>query len=122
MTNFARLINTLQGMYEGKQEYIDSLNDYKLLVIDDLGIERKTDFMDEQVFSILDARYQSGLPLIITTNLTNDELKHPADRAKSRIYDRLLERCHPIEVKGASRRKANLKNNFKEIQNILEGR
>ncbi len=122
MTNFARLINTLQGMYEGKQEYIDSLNDYKLLVIDDLGIERKTDFMDEQVFSILDARYQSGLPLIITTNLTNDELKHPADRAKSRIYDRLLERCHPVEVTGASKRKANLKNNFQKIQDILEGK
>jgi len=122
MTNFARLINTLQGMYEGKQEYIDGLNNYKLLVIDDLGIERKTGFMDEQVFSILDARYQSGLPLIITTNLTNDELKHPADRAKSRIYDRLLERCHPVEVTGASKRKANLKNNFQKIQDILEGK
>lgn len=122
MTNIARLTNVLQGMYEGKQEYIDSLNDYKLLIIDDLGTERNTDFMNEQVYSILDARCQSGLPMIITTNLTADELKHPADIAKARVYDRLMERCHPVEVKGASRRKASLKKNFQEIQNILEGK
>lgn len=46
---FARLSNTIQGMYEGKQKYIDSLNQYELLVIDDLGAERKSEFMKEMV-------------------------------------------------------------------------
>ena len=40
MTNFARLTNKIQGMFEGKQEFIDSLNIYSLLIIDDLGAER----------------------------------------------------------------------------------
>ena len=38
MTNFARLTNQIQGMFEGKQEFIDSLNNYDLLIIDDLGV------------------------------------------------------------------------------------
>ena len=42
MTNFPRVINTISGMYEGKQQYIDDLNNYQLLVIDDLAIERQT--------------------------------------------------------------------------------
>ena len=47
MTNFARLTNHLQGMFEGKQEYIDSLNKYSLLIIDDLGAERSSEYMQE---------------------------------------------------------------------------
>ena len=69
VTNFARIINTLQGMYEGKQNYLDSLNEFDLLVIDDLGIERNTEYVNELVYNIIDARYRSGNPMIITTNL-----------------------------------------------------
>jgi DNA replication protein DnaC len=119
MTNFARLTNEIQGMFEGKQKFIDSLNRYTLLIIDDLGAERKSEFMQEQVFNIIDARYRSGLPMIITTNLTADEIKKPQDVGYSRIYDRILERCHPIKVDGCSRRKEKVKNGFSETQRKL---
>lgn len=119
MTNFARLTNQLQGMFDGKQEFIDSLNRYTLLIIDDLGAERKSDFMQEQVFNIIDARYRSGLPFIITTNLTAEELKRPQDIGYSRIYDRILERCHPVEVAGVSRRRQNVRDTFQEMNRKL---
>lgn len=118
MTNFAQLINRMQGMFEGKQEFIGSLNRYSLLVIDDLGIERKTDsgVMQEIIFNVIDSRYRSGLPFIITTNLTKDELVKSNDIRYSRIYDRILERCFPIEVSGGSRRRQRLKDSFADTK------
>ena len=119
MTNFARITNQIQGTFDGKQEFIDSLNRYTLLIIDDLGAERKSEFMQEQVFNIIDARYRSGLPMVITTNLTAEELKKPQDVGYSRIYDRILERCFPVEVNGTSRRRQNVKESFFDMKEKL---
>lgn len=119
VTNFARLVNTIQGMFEGKQNYIDSLNNYDLIVIDDLASERDTEYMNEIVQNIIDARYRAGLPLIITTNLTSQELKHSAEIRKQRIYSRLFQMCIPIEVTGDDRRKQKLIDDFGEIGELL---
>ena len=121
MTNFATLVNVLQSSFDGRQEYINSLNRYALLILDDLGAERKSEYMQEQVFNIIDARYRSGLPMIITTNLTAEEMKKPSDIGKSRIYDRILEKCHPVAVQGQSIRRQNLKDDFRQMQQILKG-
>ena len=118
VTNFARIINTLQGMFE-RQDYIDELNSFDLLVIDDLGIERDTPFAKEQVFNVIDSRYRAGLPMIITTNLTPDELKNPADTEGRRIYDRVLEKCFPIEVSGASRRRKAVRESYNDMKELL---
>ena len=118
VTNFARILNTLQGTFE-KQEYIDSFNDYQLLVIDDLGIERDTAYAKEQVFNIIDSRYRSGLPMIITTNLSMDKIKNPDDIENRRIYDRILERCFPIEVSGGSRRRKAVREDYEDMKNLL---
>ena len=119
VTNFARLTNTLHGMYSGKQEYIDGLDNFELLVIDDLASERDTEYMQETVTSIIDARYRSGKPLIITTNLTAQELKSPTDMRKQRIYSRLFEMCVPFEVQGQDRRKQRLKSEYDEMADLL---
>lgn len=119
VTNFARLSNTIQGMYEGKQKYIDSLNRYELLVIDDLGAERKSEFMKEMVYNIIDSRYRSGLPMIITTNLSMDEIKNPGNIEYERIYDRILERCFPIKVEGTSKRRKAIRNSYDDMKNTL---
>lgn len=119
MTNFAKITNTLFGMKEGKQEYIDNLNKYRLLIIDDLGIERNTEFMQEQVFNIIDSRYRTGLPFIITTNLSLVDISNTTDIAYARIYDRILERCFPIKVSGKSRRKDEFNKNYKNVKEKL---
>ena len=119
ITNFSRLVNTISGMYEGKQEYIDKLNRFDLLVIDDLAAERDTEYMSEIVQTIVDSRYRAGLPTIITTNLTADEIKHPADVRKQRTYSRLLEMCVPVKVKGKDRRRQKLKDDYNELNELL---
>lgn len=119
VTNFARIANTVQGLFEGRQEYYDSLNKFPLLVLDDLNAERKTEYMQEIVFNIIDARYRAKLPLIVTTNLTREQLMHPDDVTYQRIYSRLFEMCTPIEIAGADRRHAALKNDIAATKQLL---
>lgn len=119
VTNFARLTNTIQGKFEGKQEYIDSLNQFQLLVIDDLGAERKSEYMQEIVYNIIDSRYRAGLPFIITTNMTIEEIKTPTDIGNARIYDRIIERCFPIEVNGKNRRRKKVIAEYDEMKKLL---
>lgn len=121
MSNFATMVNILQSSFDGKQEYIDSLNRYALLIIDDLGAERKSEFMQEQVFNIIDARCRSGLPMIITSNLSMKQLTEPTEIGFSRIYDRILERCHPIEMSGSSRRISKGRAEYKQTKMLLKG-
>lgn len=119
MTSFPRLRDTLHGMREGRQEYIDRLNRCPLLVIDDLESEANTEYMGEIVQSIIDGRSRVGLPLIITTNLTAAELKNPAEMRKRRIYSRLLGMCLPVEVTGSDRRKEQLKQEYDAYKELL---
>lgn len=118
VTNFDRLTKILQGTFE-KQQYIDSLNHFSLLIIDDLAAESGTDYVQSQVWSVVDARYRAGLPMIITTNLSGKELKQPDSLSKERIYSRLLERCFPIEVNAKDRRLQKLKNSHEETKRLL---
>ena len=120
VTNFARIANEVQGMFEGRQEYYDNLNRYPLLVIDDLSAERKTEYMQEIVFNVIDARYRANLPLIVTTNLTREELLHPSDLTYQRIFSRLFEMTTPIEVSGSDRRQKALREDIGKYKNLLE--
>lgn len=118
VTNFARLINDLQGNFE-RQAYIDGLNYYRLLIIDDLGVERNTEYAKEQVYNIIDGRYRAGMPMIITTNLSMDKMSKPDDMDNLRIYDRILERCYPIKVDGVSRRKKAVMAEYASMRDML---
>lgn len=117
MTNFSRILNTLTGMhFEDRNQFIDSLNRYSLLIIDDLGIERNSEFALEQVFNVIDSRYRSKKPLIVTTNLTLTELNSAPDVAHRRIYDRILERCAPIRINNRNIRQVNASANLQEAK------
>lgn len=119
MTNFARIANTVQGLFEGRQEYYDSLNRFPLLILDDLATERKTEYMQEIVYNVIDSRYRAGLPLIVTTNLTSEELKHPSDISYQRTFSRLLEMCLPVKVEGKDKRLEKLKSDIQPMKDLL---
>lgn len=119
VTSFPRIINELSGLFEGKQAYINDLNRYNLLVIDDLAVERDTDYTAEIIQNVIDSRYRSGLPLIVTTNLTLEDIMKPKDIRKQRLFSRLKEMCLPIEVTGADRREKKFMDNYSELSDIL---
>lgn len=118
VTNFSRILNTLQGTFE-RQDYLDKLNGYSLLVIDDLGIERGTEFSKEQVYNVIDSRYRAGKPMIITTNLSIEQIKNPADIEDRRVYDRILERCFPIEFTGQNKRHKAVRESYGDMKELL---
>lgn len=99
MTNFSRIFNELGGLSQAERNsYIRSLNFYRLLVLDDLGMERGSDFALEQIYHVVNERYVAHRPMIVTTNLTLQELKHPGELNRERIYSRILERCVPLKL------------------------
>lgn len=107
MTNFSNILNQLGGMYpEDRRHYIASFSRFPLLILDDLGIERSTEYALEQVYTVIDERYRSGQPLIVTTNLPIGNIRNPTDVAHARIYSRILELCTPVHIAGNDQRTA----------------
>ena len=122
MTNFAKILGAVTGMYGmERQRFLSSLNTYSLLILDDLGAERNSEYALEQLFGVVDSRYQSRKPMIVTTNLTLEELKHPSDLAHERIYDRLLERCVPVKMNGKNIRNVHAKELLHTGKHVLCG-
>lgn len=92
-----------------KAAVYDEMNQTGLLIIDDFGCERRTDYMDEIKFNLIDGRLRSGKPCVITTNLTLHDFAVPADLTQKRIVSRIFERAKAFHVQGDDRRFAALK-------------
>ena len=121
MTSFVKLLESVQGFKEDEEKLMSQLNRAKLLIIDDLGAERGTDFALEKVYNIIDSRYRARLPMILTTNLDLEDMKRVTDIRYSRIYDRIFEVCYPVKFTGPSFRKVEANRRFKEMKDFLEG-
>ena len=107
ITSFPRLLNLLQDS-NNRQWLLDCLGNYKLVVIDDLGVERETSYAAEQIFAVIDARSRAKLPTIITTNLTKQEMENQPSMQYRRIFDRVREMCPAVVlIDGQSRRIQN---------------
>lgn len=120
MTNFSRIVNDLNGRGSNRNDVIDRLCSYPLLIIDDFGMEHETDYTLEQIYNIVDSRYRNQRPLIVTTNLALGELKDPQDVAHARIYDRLLEMCVPICFTGENFRRQAAAQKMAKMQAMMK--
>ncbi len=120
MTNFATILNNLFYGAENRNEYIVRLCSYPLLILDDFGMERGTEYGLEQVYNVIDSRYISKKPLIATTNLTPEQLKNPEDVPHARIYGRLLEMCTPVCFTGDDFRKIAAQQKMERLKKLME--
>lgn len=91
---------------EAENDVLNYVKTCDLLVIDDLGIEKVTEFVLEKVFTLIDTRYRSGKPMIITSNLSLEEIRKTFGE---RISDRISEKCLEYQIIGESKRKFNKK-------------
>lgn len=92
----SRLLNVIRSN-GNRQTIIDDLNSFDLVALDDLGAERDTDSAIEQLEAFVDARALAEKPLIITTNLTPNDIRRPSDMRYVRLFDRINSMC-PIIV------------------------
>ena len=97
---------TLTGLSPDElRDVIGHMNGARLLILDDLGAERGTEFKAEQVYNIIDRRINSTLPLIVTTNRTPQDMRQDEDLKYRRIWERVGSMCRPVRMDGESWRK-----------------
>ena len=110
MTSFIRLLEELRKFRDNEESmYIDRLNNADLLII-----------ALEKVYDVIDSRYRSGKPMILTTNLDISFMRGCTDIKYSRIYDRIFEVCYPVKAVGKSWRKKEAVSRFDAMKKLLE--
>lgn len=121
MTSLVKLLELIQGGEEKETDILARLNSTKLVIFDDLGAERNTDYALEKIYNIVDSRYRRQKPMIFTTNLTVAEMQEETDIRYSRIYDRVFEVCYPMQFVGQSWRMKTASRRFDEMEQLLNG-
>ena len=100
-----RLLNVLRdtiGSEDGTLDLLDRLATVDLLHLDDVGAENSTDWVLEQLYSIVNTRYEEQRALVVTSNLGPEEL---GEQIGERTVSRMLELCAvQIPLYGADRR------------------
>ena len=106
MTTIPQLTAAMTADYGDEREYVlDQIRRVPFLILDDVGFERNTSFAMEKAYEIVNERYKAKKPLIITTNMSKEELQNPSGLTDTRIFDRIIEMCPAIvEVRGKRRK------------------
>jgi DNA replication protein DnaC len=99
-----RLLNEIRDTHRAERSHVallDRLAAVDLLHIDDVGAERTTDWVLEELYSIVNARYEDQRSIVITTNLDEDAL---SEQISARTVSRLAEICDQLPLEGVDRR------------------
>lgn len=102
-----RLLGVLRESFEeaseaSLSELLDRLSAVELLHVDDVGAEKTSPWVLEQLYSIVNSRYEDGRAVVITTNLGHEALR---EQIGERTVSRLVEMCgDPLPLFGADRR------------------
>lgn len=106
-------IRSVFSLQKCEDEIVDKYANVALLVLDDLGAEKTTEFSLQTLYIILNRRYNEQLQTIITSNLTLDEVK---DRLGDRIASRVAGMCSVLKIVGKDRRLVNKQKGKEEVE------
>lgn len=87
----------------GQRKYLSMMKNTSMLVFDDVGKEKKSEWTSQILFDVINFRYEHKLPFILTTNLDEDQLGKYVGGA---IYSRMCEMCSAVTTKGKDFRKS----------------
>lgn len=118
MIRLSRIIN---ADLEGAAHILRIIEQSDLVVFDDVGAERDTSFAHERAFMAIDTRILARKPIIVTTNLTFEELAGVTDRMLKRIYDRIIGECVHVPIIGHSIRKVEQVQKTESARGLLLG-
>ncbi|HEY2161509.1 MAG TPA: ATP-binding protein [Solirubrobacteraceae bacterium] len=100
-----RLLNEIRDTHRSERshvELLDRLTAVDLLHIDDVGAERTTDWVLEELYSIVNGRYEDQRSIVITTNILDREAL--CEQISARTVSRLTEMCDELPLLGHDRR------------------
>ena len=83
--------------HTGQKKYLSQMKNTPMLVLDDIGKERKTEWTQQILFDVVNYRYEHLLPVILTTNFNADEL---ANHCGAAVWSRLYETCSAVVTSG----------------------
>lgn len=123
----ARFITTIDLLSEIKKTYskdstlceseiLNAISKVAVLILDDIGTEKQSDWVNETLYNILNARMTGKLITIFTSNIHNTKLKHD-DRIKSRIEKMAI----PVQMPEESIRKQQASKENEELMKELLG-
>jgi DNA replication protein DnaC len=90
---YVRLVRLLSRLRPGgypSEEYVDRLCWIPLLLLDDIGAHKGSEWVDERLYEIIDVRYSHLRPVVATSNLRPEKLKHVIGE---RVARRLMDTC-----------------------------
>jgi DNA replication protein DnaC len=101
-----RLLAEIRATFEDGAEgsyvdFLDRLAVVDLLHVDDVGAERSSEWVLEQLYAIVNARYEDERSMVITTNLSQERLE---EQIGKRTVSRLKEMCEPVPLYGQDAR------------------
>jgi len=99
---FLELKSSFKNDNTTEEDIINSLDGHNLLMLDDVGVDKVSDWSKQIVYTLIDKRYRNMKPIIITSNLSLEEL---ADTYDARIASRLLEMGEVVTLTGGDKRK-----------------
>lgn len=119
LQNVPELLSDIRHTYSNdsaanETDILTPLMECDLLVLDDLGSEKPSEWVREKLYLVINARYKAGKSLIITSNC--NEMKELENIVGSRSYDRIVEMCRPVKNCGSSFRRIIAK------QRLVQGR
>ena len=95
--SYATLLDDIRRNYDEDKKEIERVCNIPLLVIDDLGQEKQTEWKAETTFKIINSRYETLSPVVITSNCTVMELR---DNVGEAVFSRLFEMCDRVKMSG----------------------
>jgi len=101
-----KLLLSLKANFDGQgyenEQIIERLSKTPILILDDLGAEKASEWVAETLYILIDDRYGNMKPTVFTSNYSPSEL---AERLGDRIVSRIMEMCRVIEIKTSDKRK-----------------
>jgi len=100
-----RLLNVIRDIHRAERSHIDLLDRLTavdLLHIDDVGAERTNEWVLEELYSIVNSRYEEQRSIVITTNI--DDHDRLCEQIGARTVSRLTEMCQEMLLSGEDRR------------------
>lgn len=120
VTTVPALITAISQDFErDKVRVLNNIAAVDLLVLDDIGVERDSAYGHEKLYEIINARYLSKRPLIVTTNLSFNELQNPANMNYKRVFDRIIGMTRPLHVKADGRRERIARESARRMDELL---
>lgn len=104
MMSVTQVISAIESRKDAADALMERLRHANLFVLDDLGVERTTPYALEKLYDVVNTRYASGKPLIVTTNMSMQYMRETTSEAEKRVYSRVAEMCMPIRVEGIARK------------------